>query len=256
MGFGRGSGRERSYPSTRIGIMAFVRQTLFDAVAFSDQQEKKAEEAEAEEGEEGSEPAAEKRDLVKEALLPVVRGQIPVIAAASNIQEIRNALAVAEEFELRLVLLNPSHAYKMLEEIKASGAAVLVGNTFRTPDENEPYDRYYSLAAELHRAGIEFAFTTGYPFGLRTLPCAASQSVAFGLPEEAAFEALTLAPARILGIDEDYGSLEAGKVANVVIWNGNPLQNRSSVLRLWIRGEEMDLQSRQEQLRDKFADVN
>ena len=257
--FGSRAARDGSYPSTRIGIVASIRQTLYDARRYGRQREaalsrsnedSEEEEAEDEDARPGSAP---KTDLRYEALLAALRGEIQVICAASETQEIRAALAVAEEFGLRVILLNPAHAYRMADEIERRGVTVLLGNTFRRPAQTERYDRYYSLAATLHGAGIPFAFTTGSAHGVRTLRTHAGMAVAFGLPEEAAVAALTLQPARMLGIDDRAGSLAPGKVANVVLWNGNPLQSRSSVVRLFIRGEEIPPVSRQERLRDRFS---
>ncbi len=256
--FGNQAARDGSYPSTRIGIVASIRQTLYDARRYGRQREaalsRSDEDSEEETAEgEGAQPVGPKTDLRYEALLPALRSEIQVICAASETQEIRSALAVAEEFGLQVILLNPAHAYRMLDEIERRGVPVLLGNTFRMPAQTERYDRYYSLAATLHEAGIPFAFTTGSAHGVRTLRTHAGMAVAFGLPEEAAVAALTLQPARILGIDDRAGSLAPGKVANVVLWNGNPLQSRSSVVRLFIRGKEIPPVSRQERLRDRFS---
>lgn len=259
--FSRGGGRfgessSSGYPSTRIGVMAFLRQTLYDARRYMEQQEEAAEKAEGGKDREPSEQGGGGgRNLIHEALIPVLKGQVSVFAEAHNVQEIRNALKLAEEFKLKLIFVNPSGAHHMLDEIKASGFPVLLGNVFSTPSDDEPFDLYYSLAARLHKAGIVFAFTTGSAHGIRTLPTLAAMSVAYGLPETDAFKALTLNPAEILGVGGEYGSLEKGKVANVAVWDGDPLQNRSKVVGLFIRGREVALESRQEQLRDKFMDL-
>jgi imidazolonepropionase-like amidohydrolase len=249
--FAQRAERQNSYPSTRMGLVAFIRQTLYDAQRYAEQAKKAEGE---EEGGEGAE-RPRKRDLASEALIPVLAGELPVIAEAHTIQEIRAALEVAKEFKLKLILLNPAHAYKMLDEIKASGVPVLLGETFTVPAETEPYDCYYSLAAKLHEAGIPFAFTTGSAHGVRNLAEQASISAAYGLPPEAALEALTIRPAEFLGIADKVGSLQPGKIANVVIWSGCPLQLKSKVVRLFIAGKEIPLVSRQEMLRDKFSEI-
>ena len=236
--------RQGSFPTTRPGLVAAVRQALYDARQYEAGKLKQSEE-----GKGG------RLDLKNEALLPVINGDMPVIAEARSVQEIRAAISVADEFGLDLILLNPSHAYKLLDEIKQREIPVLLGNTFNLPAEDEPFDRYFSLAAELHRAGILFAFTTATAHNVRTLPTLAAKSVAYGLPEEEAIKAVTLNAARILRIDDMVGSLEPGKTANIVLWDGHPLQGRSRVVRLFIRGEEIELRSRQEDLRDKFMDI-
>ncbi|HUX06754.1 MAG TPA: amidohydrolase family protein [Acidobacteriota bacterium] len=247
--------RRDSYPSTRMGVFAFVRQTLYDARSYAEQSAKPAssEDEEGQSGEERKQPR--KRDLAMEALIPVLKGDVPVIAEARTIQEIRAALAIAKEFNLRMILLNSAHAYKMLDEIKQSGYPVLLGTTFSVPGDTEPYDCYYSLAAKIHEAGIPFAFTTGSAHSVRNLAEHASMAVAYGLPPAAALEALTIRPAEILGIADKVGTLEPGKIANVAIFDGCPLQIKSKVVRLIINGKDIPLVSRQEMLRDKFEDI-
>lgn len=241
-----GSAAGSRYPSTRMGRVAFIRQTLYDAQAAGRREDapRRGDAARPQRG----------RNLRNEALQAALERRIGVIMAASEVPEIRSALALAAEFNLDVVLLNPRHAWKCLAEIKAAGVPVLLGTTFAIPGDSEPHDRYFSLAAALHGARIPFAFTTGRGHAARTLPSHAGVSVAHGLPAEVAFRALTLEPARILGIADRYGSLEPGKVANVVVWNGDPLQNRTRVERLFIRGAEIPLTSRHEMLRDRFAD--
>ena len=238
--------RQGKYPTTRPGLVAAIRQALYDARQYEAGKLKKSE---------GDDSKGGGMDLKHEALLPVLHGGVPVIAEASSVQEIRAAISVADEFGLRLILLNPDHAYKLIDEIKRREIPVLLGNTFNMPAEDEPFDRYFSLAAELHSAGILFAFTTATAHNVRTLPTLAAKSVAYGLPEEEAVKAVTLNAARILEIDDKVGSLAPGKTANIVLWDGHPLQGRSRVVRLFIRGEEIELHSRQEDLRDKFMNL-
>jgi imidazolonepropionase-like amidohydrolase len=252
--FSQGAERRERYPSTRMGVFAFIRQTLYDARNYAARAEKKVE---GEKGAGGNEENGrqQKVDLRYEALLPVLRGEVPVIAEARTIQEIRAALKVAEEFKLKIILLNPIHAYKMLDEIKSSGTPVLLGTAFASPADTEPYDQYYSLAATLYEAGIPFAFTTGSAHGVRNLQDHAAMSVTYGLPPGEAVKAMTSNPAKFLGIDDKVGTIEPGKLANLAIWSGCPLQIRSKVDKLFIRGKEIPLVSRQEMLRDRFIDV-
>jgi len=246
---GAGGGR---FPATRMGRIAFIRQTLYDAQASVTRGDAAGRGGRGR-GDAGP-PQPRGRNLRQEALQTALEGRVRVIMAASDVPEIRAALSLAEEFGLDIVLLNPRHAWKCLDEIRAAGVPVLLGTAFSVPEDGEPHDRFYSLAATLHEAGIPFAFTTGRGHAARTLPTHAGVSVAHGLPADVAFRALTLEPARILGIDDRYGSLAAGKVANVVIWSGDPLQTRSRVERVFIRGREVPLESRHEMLRDRFSE--
>jgi len=115
------------------------------------------------------------------------------------------------------------------------------------------------MAAEIARQGILFAFEqAGWGPGsrnVRNLPVPAAMSVAHGLAEEEALRAMTIYPAKILGIDDKLGSLEPGKMANVVIWTGSPIQLTSRVKTLIINGEIVPLESVQTRLRDRYEKI-
>jgi imidazolonepropionase-like amidohydrolase len=250
--FNFGSRRDDEYPSTRPGTVAFIRQSLYDAQAYQDRRQRAKDNCENGQGWE----CDQKRDLGDEALLRTLAREVPVIAITPRSQDIANALAVAAEFDLRLILYDAREVWKMLDEVATAGVPVLLQNTFDMPSDRDPYDRYYALANTLRQAGIPFAFTTGGNHNVRNLPGHAAMAVTFGLPEEDAVKALTSGAASILGIDASHGTLEAGKTADVVIWSGNPLQITSRVQRLFIRGRETPLRSRQEMLRDRYQQLD
>ncbi len=250
--FNLGAQRDDEYPSTRPGTVAFIRQSLYDAQAYQDSRQGAKDGCENGQGWE----CDSKRDLGNEALLRALAREVPVIAITPRLQDIANALALAEEFDLRIILYDAREVWKMLDQVATSRVPVLLQNTFDMPSDRDPYDRYYTLAHTLRQAGIPFAFTTGGNHDVRNLPEHAAMAVTFGLAEEDAVRALTSNPASILGIDASLGTLEAGKSADVVIWNGNPLQITSRVERLFIRGREIPLRSRQEMLRDRYQPLN
>ena len=242
--------RDDSYPSTKPGTVAFIRQELYDARAYA----ARASASDDEAGEQEPSKAA-RTDLEKDALQRVLSRELPMIAVAPTSSDILNALAVAKEFDLRLVLAAAREAWRVLPEIKAAGVSLLLGETFDLPGERDPYDRYYRLAATLQGAGIPFAFTTADNHNVRQLPEHAAMAVTFGLPEREAVRALAFNAARILGIERSHGMLAAGMTADVVIWDGDPLQIRSRPQRVFVRGLEVPLRSRQEALRDAFSDL-
>ncbi len=250
--FNFGSRRDDEYPSTRPGTVAFIRQSLYDAQAYQERRQRA--EDNCEDGQNWE--CDQKRDLGIEVLLRALAREVPVIAIAPRSQDIANALAVAAEFDLRLILYDAREVWKMLDEVATSGVPVLLQNTFDMPSDRDPYDRYFTLAHTVRQAGIPFAFTTGGNHNVRNLPDHAAMAVTFGLPEEDAVRALTSGAASILGIDASVGTLKAGRNADVVIWNGNPLQITSRVQRLFIRGREIPLRSRQEMLRDRYQQLD
>jgi imidazolonepropionase-like amidohydrolase len=123
--------------------------------------------------------------------------------------------------------------------------------------EDEIYDTAYATAARLHEAGVEFCIAgSANSFSAsntRNLPDQAAMAAAFGLPREAALEAITLAPARILGVGDDLGSIEAGKSASLIITDGDVLEIRTAIERVFIDGREASLESRQTRLYERYA---
>jgi imidazolonepropionase-like amidohydrolase len=132
---------------------------------------------------------------------------------------------------------------------------VIVGSIYDAPQANERYDAVYSLPAELQKRGVKIAlssFSDGPSADSRNLPYAAGYAVAYGLPYDEAMKAITLNPAEMFGVGDKLGSLDVGKVANVVIANGDPLDVRTSVQQVFIEGVPIPMTSRQTQLRDQY----
>ena len=134
---------------------------------------------------------------------------------------------------------------------------VIVAGVHRLPlRRNDPVEAPYFNPARLQAAGVDFAIATeGDGFdtsNLRNLPYHAATAAAHGLTPAQALEAITLSPARILGVDDRYGALEPGKVATLFLADGDVLEPRSRVLRAWIGGAEIDLSNRQTRLHDKY----
>lgn len=203
--------------------------------------------------------ALERVDLRWEAMAPVLRGELPVFFHADTVSQMREALAFARREDLRAVIVGGQEAARMIDELRAARVAVILTGTHRLPLHRwEAYDAPFTVAAELHAAGIPFAIAG--PGGARgssnerTLAFQAATAVAHGLPREEAIRAITLYPARILGIGDRLGSIEPGKLATLIVVDGDPLDIRSTVERAWIGGREIDLSSRHTRLYDKFRE--
>jgi imidazolonepropionase-like amidohydrolase len=130
---------------------------------------------------------------------------------------------------------------------------VILGPTQTLPSErDEPYDKPLSRAGELHAAGVKVAFATfGYEFA-RNLPYEAGNAVSYGLPWEEAIKAITLYPAQMLGLDKQLGSIEQGKIANLIVTNGDPLELRTEVRYLFINGKQTSLDNKHRQLYERY----
>jgi imidazolonepropionase-like amidohydrolase len=200
-----------------------------------------------------------KRNLEMEALVPVVTGKVPVILITHDEVTIRNALEIIKEYRLKGIIRASSGILKYADRIAKENIPVIWAGTTGIPRRWEPFDLNYHTAAVLAEKGILFAFDPG-GWGpgnrsVRDMPMPASISVAHGLSEKEALKALTINPARILGIEEEVGSLEAGKTANVAIWTGSPIQGRSRVETVIIKGKLIPMTSLQTRLYEKFKKI-
>ncbi len=194
-------------------------------------------------------------DLGLEAMLPALRGETPVLVSADREREIKGALELAEKYKLKLIISGGDEAAKLAKQLKEKNIPVILGSVYGLPSgEDAPYDESYARAAELHKAGVKFAFSTGDASNVRLLPYQAGTAAAFGLPKEEALKGVTLYPAQIFGVDKLVGSIEAGKLANLVVTDGDILEFRTKVRHMFIAGRQVDLSNKHQRLYDKFKD--
>ncbi|MEE4270380.1 MAG: amidohydrolase family protein [Thermoanaerobaculales bacterium] len=193
-----------------------------------------------------------------EAMLPVLDGTIPVIVHAEELRQIEAAVAWAETHGLRLILAGRQDVWRTAEMLAEKKIPVIVPTVLALPvRDDEPYDTAYATAAKLHQAGVEFCIAgaaNGFATAnARNLPDHAAMAAAFGLPVEAALEAVTIAPARILGVGEELGSIEVGKSASLIITDDDVLEISTHVDWVFIDGRAADLETRQTRLYERYA---
>jgi imidazolonepropionase-like amidohydrolase len=221
-----GPKRPGNYPSTLPGIMALVRDKLNQAISY----EERAKNKEKYKGKSGW-------------------GKVTI----------RNALQIIKEYKLKGILYASAGILKFADQLAAEKIPVIWAGTTTIPERWQPYDLNYHTAAVLSKKGVLFCFDIS-GFGVnshrvRSIPVPASISVAHGLSEEEAIKALTINPAKILGVDSLVGSLEVGKLANVVLWSETPIQLSSRVHKVFINGRVVPMTSVQTRLRDKFEKI-
>ncbi len=256
LNFGPQARRRDKFPETRMGMIAQMRQVFLDARDYG-QRKARAEAGlpaggAAEKEEEGRGARPFKHDLKLEALLPVLEGKRPVILAASEPSEIKTIMALAKEFNLRVILSHVTHAQDILNEIASWKVPVLLGPIYDMPKEEQRYDSVFRLPAELSRRGVKIAFQSADSHNVRNLPYQAGYAVAYGLPYDEAIKGLTIYPAEIWGVGDKLGSLEPGKLANVVVATGDPLEPRTDVKYVFIKGREIPMESRQKRLYEQY----
>jgi imidazolonepropionase-like amidohydrolase len=193
------------------------------------------------------------RDVILEALVPVVEGREPVVMHANLERDIRAALKFADEFKLKVILADAEDVARVIPELKSRSIPVILGPILSLPPrEDDPYDLVFSNAKTLNDAGIPFAIQSQDAHNARNLPYNAAACAAFGLPKEVALRSVTIAPAQIFGLADKIGSLETGKLANIIVTDGDPLEIVTHVKRLFIGGEEITLDTNQTLLWEKF----
>ena len=200
----------------------------------------------------GTVPNAPRVNQAMESLVPAIRGEMPVIFDVNTIDQIRGVLALADSFKLKVILRGPRDAWRVADTLAARGIPVIVGPTTQVPGTDDPYDAIYAQPGVLVKAGVKIAFHTSGASDVRDLPYNAALATGYGLDMDEAVKALTINPAQIFGVADRYGSLEAGKVANVIVTTGNPLDVRSNVKYLFIRGEQVPLTDRHTKLYEQF----
>ena len=198
------------------------------------------------------------RDVKWDAMGRALRGEIPVMFRASALNQIRAVLAFADEMKLRrVILLDGWDAWRIPDEIRKRNIAVITTGSLDDPQRrDEPYDTRYALPSRLYQAGIPFAIADDGGRDeaalARNLPYHAAMAAAFGLPCEEALKAVTLYPARIFGVDDRLGSIEPGKVADLLVANGDPLEIATQVEQVWIAGKEISMETRHTRLFHKY----
>jgi imidazolonepropionase-like amidohydrolase len=237
------------FPQTRMGMAAQLRQAFIDAQDYEAKLTAYEKKKSADPEKAGTPP---KRDLRLEALLPYLHGKKPMVLAAEEPNDLQTVLDMAKEFHLKVILNHLSHSSEVLDKVAASGFPVIVGPIYEQPKEWERYDAVYRLPAEMAKRGIKIAFATYDSHNARNLPYAAGYAVGFGLPAGEALKAMTLNPAQMFGVDKDLGSLDVGKMANLVVANGDPLDVKTDVKHVFIAGQEIPLISKQTELRDQY----
>jgi len=194
------------------------------------------------------------RNVVLEPLVPYVRGEQPVIFRADREAEIRGAVKFAEEMKLKPIILGGNDAWKVASLLKEKDVPVILTGILSLPvREDDAYDALYENASKLQQAGVRFCISTGDAGAeVRNLAQYAGMAAAFGLSKADALKSVTLYPAQIMNVADRLGSIEVGKMANLVVTDGDLLEIRSHIRYLFIDGRPVVLTSRHTELNDAF----
>jgi imidazolonepropionase-like amidohydrolase len=173
----------------------------------------------------------------------------------SRAADILRILELSREYGLRLILAGVEEGWRVADAIAAAEVPVLVTPLTNLPSSFARLGSRYDNAALLARAGVRVALYVGGAHEARTLRQEAGNAVAWGLDRDAALRAVTIEPARIFGMERDYGALAPGKVANVVVWSGDPFELSTHATHVFVRGAEASLETRQTALFARYRDL-
>lgn len=193
-----------------------------------------------------------KKDIIYEAMRPVFAKEIPAIITANGETGIKNAIAFGEKWGVRVVISGGSDAWKLRKLLAEKNIPIILGPIEQAPGDDVPYDAIYAQPGLLADAGVKFAFSTGNGSNSRHVAFHAALAQAYGLTADAALKALTIWPAEILGADKEIGSISAGKLANLFITTGDPLDLRTQVVEVFIKGRQVPDDDRHNRLYLKY----
>lgn len=193
-----------------------------------------------------------------DALIPVLRGKQKLVLALHSEDDIRQAIALKNAYKLDLILSGAGEAWKVADALAAANIPVIIDPQSNLPARFGLIGATYRNAAMLDKAGVLFAISPGgmaNNHNAHMVSQAAGIAVAHGLNWQSAVRAITLNPARIFGIEKSFGSIEKGKMANIVIWDGDPLEVVSNPVHVLVQGKPYPLISRRTLLRDRYMDL-
>lgn len=242
-----GYGGANDVEDSRPAAMAMFRKHLNDAAAFA------------------ANPSAYRANWVEgqlsvadaEALQPILSGDRPLVISVHGRSDIVRVLDLAQTYDLDIVLLGATEAYLVADRIAAADVPIILNPMSNLPSNFERFGATLKAAGILEQAGVTVAFyddDIGYTHNLRLLPQLAGNAVAHGMTHQGALAAITATPAEIWKVDNVLGTISVGKVADLVVWDGDPLELSTRPTHVIIAGEEQSLDNRQKALAERYRD--
>ncbi|HAS74906.1 MAG TPA: amidohydrolase [Clostridiales bacterium UBA8960] len=219
---------KKMMPSTRMGTAAKLRETLMKTIDYRDRKLAAA-------GEAGKMPLF---DMKLEAMLPVINKEMPLKAHAHRADDIFTSIRIAKEFDVLLTLEHCTEGHLIADQLAKEGYPAIIGPSFGNKSKFELNQKTFDTPGIMVKAGVKIAIMTDSPvIPLEYLPMAAALAHKAGLDEMEALKCITINPAEILGISHRLGSIEAGKDADIVIWDGHPFDLQARVAYTLVNGQ-------------------
>jgi imidazolonepropionase-like amidohydrolase len=231
--------------SSRAEVLLRLRELLDDAKTYA--RRKQAYENA------GTRPFSTSR-LNLDALVPVIQGRLPLMLSVDRAAEIETALDLARDFNVKLILVGAAEAWRVADRLAAARVPVLTGALANIPSSFSTLGARQENAALLTKAGVKVAIMAGADeaFNVRNIRQHAGNAVAYGMSWDDALRAVTLTPAEVLGIADRVGSLQTGRDANVVVWDGDPFEFSTRAEHVFVHGRDLYGPSRQDLLIDRY----
>ena len=194
-----------------------------------------------------------KADLKLEAMLPVIEGKRPIFIRAEKERAIKDAIQFAEREKVKIIIADPHELGSAAALLRQHNIPVVLGKVLSLPlNEDDPYDAQYALPAQLYKAGVKFCFGTFDTEFARNVPFEAAAAVGFGLPKDEALKGVTINAAEIFGVAGKVGSIDKGKLADLILTDGDPLEAKTNIKGMFIEGKAVSLESRHTRLYEKW----
>ena len=218
--------RQKVAPQTRMATAAIFRETFYKTREYMEKKEK---------AEDGKMPDF---NMKYEALIPVVKREIPIHIHAHRADDIHTAIRLIKEFDIRAVLIHTSDGHLIADDLKAAGYPTIIGPTMGFKSKPEVKNKTFETINVLNKAGILACITTDHPvIPLQHLNVCAALSVQAGMDEMEALKAISIYGAKVIGLDDRIGSLKVGKDADIVVWDKNPIDTTARALFTIIDGK-------------------
>lgn len=218
----------KTSPTTRMATAAILREQLFKAKEYNDKLQRANEDSDKK----------PEFDIKLDALARVIRKEIPLKAHAHRADDIFTALRIAKEFDVDITLDHCTEGHLIADELAKEGKYVINGPHLTERTKFELKNKTFKTPAALYKAGVKFSITTDHPvIPIQYLPVSAGLAAKEGLDEMEALKAITINAAEILGLKDRIGSLEKGKDADIVVFDGHPFELTSKTCVVLIDGE-------------------
>jgi imidazolonepropionase-like amidohydrolase len=230
---------QKRMPQTRMGIAGLLRKTFTDAKNYIDEWETYGKRLSISDKQEKAPPIPPKHDLGMETVVKVIKKEIPLHAHAHRADDIATIIRIAEEFDIRLVLIHCTEGEKIANFIAKKGVPAVIGPTIFWVSKPETRERSFKAVVSLVKAGVKVALQTDSLTPMDFFQLLPMYAIKEGLTREEALNCVTKNPAEILGIYNHVGSLDEGKDADIVIWSDHPFEFYSKVEKVFINGKEV-----------------